>query len=671
MVLLLSAFRMPLLAQAEWHRSLDSVVVRATPVVQVGVTQTRLDSAMIATVVSASMADVLSQSSVLFIKSYGRATMATASFRGTAPSHTQVTWNGMKLNSPMLGMVDFSLIPSYFVDGATLYHGAGSVSVTAGGLGGAVALETGRKDVASSNGLEMQYIQGVSSYMTFDQYVKMRYNKGPWQAVTRAAYVNSKNNFPYTNYRKKVFETDNDGNITGSFYPVERNRNGAYEDAHVQQELYYTGPKGWSAQGAFWYTHSDRGVPMLNVDYKDDNLVRNNQVEQTVRASIGGQKIYKGLTANVQAGYTYTDLMYLYSADPGSGEFLEMIHSQSYVNSLSTAAKASYTASAKWAFVAQILMDQHFVRSEDQSVVLTDGQKRVVGYDKARPEYGAYLSAKYRPVEAVGLSLSLRAQAYGKEYAPLIPALFAQVRLSRKGNVQLRVSAARNFRYPTLNDLYFMPGGNSELLPEEGFTSDVGLSFELGSKRWGLQSDLTAYTSKIDNWIVWLPTFKGFWSPVNVKQVHSYGAEFKATAYLEFDRAGRTDFDGHFAWTRSLNYGDPVNWADNSIGKQLVYIPEFSGAFTLRHTWRKWGVSYKWNYYSERYTTSSGERTTVWEVLPPYFMNDLAFEKTFNAGRVQLLCKLLINNLFNEEYESVLARPMPGRNYGLFLEVTF
>ncbi len=33
--------------------------------------------------------------------------MATASMRGTAPSHTKVTWNGMSLNSPMLGMVDF------------------------------------------------------------------------------------------------------------------------------------------------------------------------------------------------------------------------------------------------------------------------------------------------------------------------------------------------------------------------------------------------------------------------------------------------------------------------------------------------------------------------------------------------------------------------------------
>ncbi len=53
--------------------------------------------------------------------------MATASFRGTAPSHTQVSWNGISISSPMLGMVDFSLIPVYIIDDLTLKHGAASL----------------------------------------------------------------------------------------------------------------------------------------------------------------------------------------------------------------------------------------------------------------------------------------------------------------------------------------------------------------------------------------------------------------------------------------------------------------------------------------------------------------------------------------------------------------
>ncbi|MDR0955265.1 MAG: Plug domain-containing protein, partial [Rikenellaceae bacterium] len=107
---------------------IEQVVVEAArPLSGIGVQKTALDSVVLRENVTNSLADLLSQNSTLFIKSYGRGTLSTASFRGTAPSHTRVTWNGMTINSPMLGMVDFSMIPSYFIDEASLYHGASSL----------------------------------------------------------------------------------------------------------------------------------------------------------------------------------------------------------------------------------------------------------------------------------------------------------------------------------------------------------------------------------------------------------------------------------------------------------------------------------------------------------------------------------------------------------------
>ena len=106
----------------------------------IGIQKTELDSTVLRESITNSLADVLSQNSTIFIKSYGRGSLSTASFRGTSPSHTQVMWNGIKLNSPMLGMVDFSLIPSYFIDDANIYHGASSTGITGGGLGGAISL---------------------------------------------------------------------------------------------------------------------------------------------------------------------------------------------------------------------------------------------------------------------------------------------------------------------------------------------------------------------------------------------------------------------------------------------------------------------------------------------------------------------------------------------------
>ena len=102
----------------------------------------RLDSVALKENIALSMADVLTFNSSVFVKSYGRATLSTVSFRGTSPSHTQVTWNGMQINSPMMGMTDFSTIPSFFIDKAELMHGSSSVTATGGGLGGLVSLAT-------------------------------------------------------------------------------------------------------------------------------------------------------------------------------------------------------------------------------------------------------------------------------------------------------------------------------------------------------------------------------------------------------------------------------------------------------------------------------------------------------------------------------------------------
>ena len=98
----------------------------------------------------------------------------------------------MKLNSPMLGMVDFSMIPSYFIDDASLLHGTSSVNLTGGGLGGAVMLST---KPADTQGFNMQYVQGIGMYKTFDEFLRLTYGDDHWQGSTRAVYSSSANDF--------------------------------------------------------------------------------------------------------------------------------------------------------------------------------------------------------------------------------------------------------------------------------------------------------------------------------------------------------------------------------------------------------------------------------------------------------------------------------------------
>jgi hypothetical protein len=144
-------------------RQLQAITVSAQALLRdQGMQKTVLDSVALRSDVTGSLAQVLGQNSTLFIKSYGRATLSTASVRGTSPSHTQVTWNGIPINSPMLGMVDFSTIPAFFIDRVQVYHGPGATSVSSGSLGGAVTLATAQP---LENGFSLQYNQGSAVFL--------------------------------------------------------------------------------------------------------------------------------------------------------------------------------------------------------------------------------------------------------------------------------------------------------------------------------------------------------------------------------------------------------------------------------------------------------------------------------------------------------------------------
>ena len=56
--------------------------------------------------------------------------------------------------------------------------------------------------------------------------------------------------------------------------------------------------------------------------------------------------------------------------------------------------------------------------------------------------------------------------------------------------------------------------------------------------------------------------------------------------------------------------------------------------------------------------------------LPPYFMSNISLERTISLRWADLSLKGAVNNLFNEEYLSVLSRPMPGINFEIFIGIT-
>ena len=56
--------------------------------------------------------------------------------------------------------------------------------------------------------------------------------------------------------------------------------------------------------------------------------------------------------------------------------------------------------------------------------------------------------------------------------------------------------------------------------------------------------------------------------------------------------------------------------------------------------------------------------------VPPYFMNDITLAKSLDFKVAEISLSLAVRNLFNENYVTVLSRPMPGINFEFFAGIT-
>ncbi len=649
------------------HKLKEVVVTARRPMKDIGVQKTTFDSLTLKENIALSMADILTFNSSVFVKSYGRATLSTVAFRGTSPSHTQVTWNGMRINNPMLGMTDFSTIPSYFIDQASLLHGTSSVGETGGGLGGLVKLGTLPE---IGDGFNAQYVQGIGSFSTFDEFARITYGNEHWQSSTRVVYSSSPNDYKYINHDKKLNIYDDDKNIIGQYHPTERNKSASFKDFHLLQEVYYNTLRGDRFGLNAWYISSNRELPMLTTDYGSERKFENRQREQTFRGVVTWDHNRSKWRTGVKGGYIHTWMAYDYRREVAEGNWASMTRSRSRVNTLYGQADGEYTPSRQWYFTANVSAHQHFVVSKDKNIIIQDGGKGIVGYDKGRIELSGSASAKWQPIDRLGMSIVLRQDMFGDKWAPVIPAFFIDGVVSRAGNIMLKASVSRNYRFPTLNDMYFLPGGNPDLKSEQGFSYDAGVSFDIGrSDVFSLSGSATWFDSRIDDWIIWLPTTKGFFSPRNVKKVHAYGVELNANLAVKPFKGWLLDLNGSYSWTPSVNEGEKMSPADKSVGKQLPYVPKHSASLTGRLTWRTWSFMYKWAYYSERFTMSSNDYTLTGH-MPQYFMSNISLEKIMSFKPADLQLKLAVNNLFNEDYLSVLSRPMPGINFEFFIGIT-
>lgn len=609
---------------------------------ETGISPTKIDKLVLKVKELSSLSQLLSENTAVFVKSIGRGSMSTASFRGTTASHTKVSWNNVSLSSPMMGMVDMSLVPLAVADEVNVFCGAATMQKTENAIGGLVELNTRpiwQKSVSA------KISTSLASFHTYDNLLQFRGGTEKFHAVTKIYDTRSRNDFKY----------HNSDIANGS---MQKRENADYKMTGAVQELYFrTSDKSFISAKLWWQTY-DRGVPGLTTN--ESGLLNNinRQNGNSIIAS-AAYKLYVGKSKfELSLGNNYQKQNYNAQSYVGGRGFYKLIDANSRANSIFVNAKYNYQIAEKLEFTASIKYNNH--------AVFTFDEVRTEGYDTTRHDYGATLALFAEPFKKFRCGLTLRQDFYDKTACPFLPSLFVEYKLPRRWLVKTSVS--KNHSVPTLNDLYYVPGGNPDLLPETAYTAELSLSKKINTadEKFAFNGEIGTNYGHVRNWIMWYPTSRGYWQPVNLEKVVAYGCEAKINSQIKITNKCSLTVSANYAYTHSTNLSAPRNENDKSIGKQLAYVPEHSANFFGRITAYGFYFYYQWNYFSSRYT-SSAEETGILVEIYPYFMNDAGIGKEILLHDFAIDLNFKVNNLFNETYRSVLWQPMPKINFALQL----
>lgn len=652
-------FLFPLFAEAgclnDTIVELPRVEVRADRIMNrelAGMMLTGMDSLVMAQKRHMSLSDLLSENSLVFIKSRGRGGLATASFRGTSPSHTLLSWNGMPVNDPATGMADLSLLPVFVMDHLVLHHGNASVASRAGGFGGSIM--TGNS-ADWDNKREIVYTQGVGSFRSFEEYLRAGLGNENMQYRVRAYHLQSANNYTFIN--RGVAHWDED-ELT---HPLDTMSHADYRTYGILQEFYYKPAANQQLSVRWWSQWADRGIPR-NISYQGPDGAMINRQEDRDHRLVAEYRLFtdRGKLL-LRPAFASKKMLYFLENQLSGADLQAAIYSKDRQKSFMNHLYYRHFFSESFSMDNSLDMMHQQVHSND-TVMKT-------GYEKDRLLLSYALAVRKSFWDRLNLNFMLRSEWTANEDAYVVPFLGVDYQLHDSQSLVLFANLARNYRMPGLNDLYWQPGGNPDLLPEDGLSFEMGMRFAHNIKEYNLHADVAFYNSDISNRIIWIPGSHASWTPMNVSRVLSRGVEAKVSLKGSISKVSYR-FSGGYAFTRAINYGDPDVWGADSYGKQLVYVPQHSGNFLLHFAWRNWHAGWQYNAYSERFTTSTNDVSRR-DWLYPYFMNDISLGKSFEINRLHVSLELNVHNLFNETYHTVLYQPMPGRNYMVFATVGF
>lgn len=554
-----------------------------------------------------SVADLLSREGGIYIKSYGVGSLATASLRGGAAGQQLLLWNGLPIVNPSLGLLDFSLLPLLFTDKINIHYGGLSALWGSGAMGGAINLQN---TPAYGQRLLAEGQLSAGGFGLVDGQLRLGAGGQRWTVQSRFFRRTADNDFTFR---------------PAAGLPARKQQHAALEGVGWLQSVHWKiGPRQQLAL-FHWTQRQFREIPPTLVQTRSEAT----QADSILRTALHWQRSADRWLLQLRTAFFRERIQY---NDPA----IRLFSPSSFASWL-TDAEASFPLGKTGQLQGGVtnMYTQATTTAYPEGAAVTMHQLAVFG--SWRRQWAAVLASQ----------LSLRQEWIDGRPQKLLPTLSLRSQLSR--SLWLRAQLARSFRFPTLNDRYWQPGGQPDLLPEYAWSQELGLSYAPG-QNW--QFSVTGYHRYVHNWILWYPVpGQLFWSAANATAVRASGLEIRLQ-YARRLRQWQFRCMAGYDYTRAINQ-IALQRPLMKVGKQLAYTPLHQAFASVLIEYKHWKMSYQ-----QRYT---GAVSTLTEPLSGYLP---AFAQLdYQHDKYGFTTFIQINNVWNTDYQAVERRPMPGRHW--------
>lgn len=580
------------------------------------------------------LAELISENSGIFLKTYGQGSLATIGIRGTGPAHTGLFWNGININPPNLGLSDLALIPAALISGAEIQLGSSASLYGSGVIGGAVHLNS-TPDFKKTMNISVSGLTG--SFGLYEGSGSGVFSNKKWYSRVAGYYRECENNFPY--------KTAKSGN------PLEKLVSADYFSYGGTAEIHRLFKHNYIVALHAWHTYTHRNLPpsMTSVDNNEQ------QSDSSFRFLIEAKKLFEKSSLKTKVAWlneflrydreTFTDLAYL------KYNIHEKVNTQGIISETEFATQVSKKAKL------------------NIGINYTYYYADIIQYStaKTRNQAAAFLSFLYAFTKINWkATINLRQELVEGYTVPFTPSLGIEGKVWR--SISAKANVSRSYRVPTMNDRFWVPGGNPDLKPESGWNAEGGVftSFSDTSKLFIPDFSITAYSSLIDNWILWQPlaTNNNIWTPVNLQKVWARGFESKAGIIFKA-RTVEAGLNAFYSYTLStiIRTSDALK---ASIDKQLIYVPQHNLNTSFSLKWKNISFSYIQSYTGKRFTTSDNSAS-----LPAFSIGNAILNYDLNLNKIRIGIGFRVNNIWGAAYQTLAYRPMPGRNFNISLSFKF